>query len=92
MYYLASHHANSNNEKRAERDTTANENPKEVGDRAILRSRIGTVSSHFLFCARTVMKRAELGLLEVLGQLECRAGGNVSWGAKDSSNFYFWRK
>jgi hypothetical protein len=23
---------------------------------------------------------------------ECRAGGNVSWGAKDSSNFYFWRK
>jgi hypothetical protein len=37
------------------------------------------------------MKRAELGLLEVLGLVVNAAGGNVSWGAKDSSLFYFWR-
>jgi hypothetical protein len=33
------------------------------------------------------MKRAELGLLEVLGLVV-----NAGRGGKDSSNFYFWRK
>jgi hypothetical protein len=37
------------------------------------------------------MKRAELGLLEVLGLVVNAGGGNVSWGAKDSSLFYFWQ-
>jgi hypothetical protein len=39
----------------------------------------------------TLMKRAELGLLEVLGLVVNAGGGNVLWGAKDSSLFYFWR-